>query len=296
MAELEPAQVAAFVAALEPTLHDAYARCAELPSALAALVEAAQVTDIPRFLRDVAIRVDPDAAPETALRTIRAADLALATACARAEPDALARFDREMASQIDIALARFRDVSITRDELAQAIRERLFVASGDNPPRIASYLGRGDLQAWVRMVIVRYLLDLSRADAARPDRPGTDDALADLATRGDDPELAFLKDKYRTEFRVAFSAVLAQLPARDRNILRHRYLDGLEVAEVASIYGMHRVSMSRTLGRIRDEMLAGIRRELLRRLGVDAAELDSIMTLIASQLDVSLSGLLTSAR
>jgi RNA polymerase sigma-70 factor (ECF subfamily) len=169
------------------------------------------------------------------------------------------------------------------------MRDRLFVGA---PPRIASYHGRGDLRAWVRMTTVRYLVDVVRAESARPDRPAGDDVLADAATTSDDPELAFLKRHYRDEFRTAFRTAMAALEPRDRNILRHRYLDDLEVAELATIYGIHRVSMSRTLARIRDDLLAGIRRDLLRRLGVGASELDSIMTLIASQLELSLSALL----
>ena len=286
--------VTAFLAALEPALRERYAAMADLYGALAKLVAATNEPqlDVARFLGDVAIRIDANASPEVALAAMRAADLALATACARGEIEALARFDREMASQIASAFGRHRGAPITLDELHQAMRERLFVASSDAAPRIASYLGRGDLKAWVRMATARYMLDVARADAARPERPGGDDALAELAIAGDDPELAFLKRQYREDFRAAFRAVLATLDARDRNILRHRYLDGLEVGEIATIYGMHRASMSRALGRIRDDLLAGIRREFLKRLGVGAEELDGIMVLIGSQLELSLSGLL----
>ena len=221
---------------------------------------------------------------------MREADLALAAACARGEPEAIARFERELFGEVDAAYARFRNASITRDELRQAMRDRLFVARDGAPPRIASYQGRGDLRAWVRMATTRYLVDVVRADSARPDKPGGDEHLADAATSNDDPELAFLKRQYRAEFRAAFAAAMTALDARDRNILRHRYLDGLEVNELATIYGIHRVSMSRTLSRIRDDLLAGIRRELLQRVG--SADVDSVMKLIASQLELSLSGLL----
>lgn len=289
-----PTDVATFLAALDPALRETYAAYAELPAALARIVDepAEPALDVARFLGDVAMRLDADLPPDRALRAIRAADLALATACARGEPAALARFEQELTSQTAIVHGRSRGTPITLDELRQAMRDRLFVAGPGGAPRIASYLGRGDLRAWLRMVTVRYLVDVVRADAARPDRPAGDDELLDRASGGDDPELAFLKRQYRTEFRAAFEIALAALEPRDRNILRHRFLDGLEVAEVAMIYGMHRVSMSRVLGRLRDDLLAGIRREFLRRLGVGADELDSIMGLIGSQLELSLSGLL----
>jgi RNA polymerase sigma-70 factor (ECF subfamily) len=285
--------VTAFLAALPPALRPSYEELADLEPAIARLVAAAEVTDPARFVTDLAARLPTDAPPAQALAAVRAADLALAMACARGEPAALVRFEAELFEQVDIAHARFRNLSITRDEVRQAMRDRLFVGT---PPRIASYQGRGDLRAWVRMTAVRYLVDLARADSARPDRlsreSGDDEKLAEAATSGDDPELAFLKDRYRAEFKISFRNALEKLEPRDRNILRHRYLDGLEVAELATIYDVHRVSMSRTLSRIRDDLLAAIRNDFLSRLGVGSSELDSVMTLIASRLEVSLSGLL----
>jgi RNA polymerase sigma-70 factor (ECF subfamily) len=142
------------------------------------------------------------------------------------------------------------------------------------------------------MATTRHLIDAVRAAGARPERPTGDDHLANVAAATDDPELAFLKQRYRSEFRAAFAEALGKLDSRDRNILRHRYLDGLDVGELATIYGFHRVSMSRALARIRDELLVAIRRAFLSRLGVEPGELERVMALIASQLELSLSGLL----
>ena len=283
-------QESAFLAALAPELRTAYAAWPGLVDELRRLVAEATATDPEQFVADVAARLPADVAPERALATVRAADLALATACSRVEPDALARCERELFGEVDAARARFRNVSLTADELRQAMRERLFVAQDRAAPRIASYQGRGDLRAWIRMATTRYLVDVVRAESARPDRPGGEERFADAATASDDPELAFLKRTYRAEFRAAFADALASLEARDRNVLRHRYLDGLEVNELATVYGVHRVSMSRTLGRIRADLLTAIRRELGRRLG--SSELDSVMKLVSSQLELSLSRLL----
>jgi len=224
---------------------------------------------------------------------LRAADLALAAACARGEPAALAQLEEAYFGQVDAALAQSRNTTISRDELRQAMRNRLFVAEPGAEPRIASYEGRGELRSWVRMAAARYLIDVVRSDSARPDRPSGDDRLADLATPGDDPELAFLKRQYRGEFRTSFTEALGTLEPRQRNMLRHRYLDNLDIAELAKIYGLHRVSMSRALARIREDLLSAIRRAFMRRLDVGRDELDSIMALIGSQLELSLGGLLT---
>jgi RNA polymerase sigma-70 factor (ECF subfamily) len=232
------------------------------------------------------------AAQSSEVKVLREAELALAGACARGEAAALEQFEATYFGQVDAALAQSRNTTISRDELRQAMRHRLFVAEPGATPRIASYQGRGELRSWVRMAAARYLIDLVRSDSARPDRPSGDDRLAELATRADDPELAFLKQTYRGEFRTAFTEALATLEPRQRNMLRHRYLDGLEVAELATLYGVHRVSMSRALAKVRDELLSAIRRAFMRRLDVGRDELDSIMAMIGSQLELSLGGLL----
>lgn len=290
-----PAPLAdAFLDAVDPAVRGSYAGFTGLEAALHALVDAAGGEEHRGFVAEVARRIDPELPPERALATVRAGELALALACARGEPAALARFEAEHFGQLDAVHGRFRRVAITRDELRQAMRERLFVAAEGAAPRIASYQGRGGLGAWLRMAATRYLLDVVRAESARPaitSRSG-DEQLAELATAGDDPELAFLKRQYREHFRAAFAEAMGALPPRARNILRHRYLDGLEVAELATIYGLHRVTMSRTLTQLREDLLASIRQAFLRRLGIGAEELDQIMTLIASQLELSLSRLL----
>lgn len=221
----------------------------------------------------------------------RPEELALARACAAGDASAIARFEREHFGVIDVVARRGR---MDADELKQIVRERLFVAPPGEQPRIATYTGTGALAGWVRVVATRALIDAQRAEGARPDQPSGDDALADAATPGIDAELTFLKERYREHFRAAFREALGALTARERNLLRHRYLDGVDVAALATIYGLHRVSASRTLTRIRETLLAKVRDGMMARLGVDAGELDSIMGLIGSQLESSLSGLLAS--
>lgn len=291
--------VAGFLAALDPAIRDRWAEVPDLAARLADLVAVARaawpdlVDDAADLLAYVAARVPLDPGPDEILGSLRPADLALARACARGVATAIERFEAALFDEVDAAWGRVRDAPLDRGELRQAVRAKLFVAD-DRPPRVATYQGRGELRAWVRMASTRILLDELRARAARPARPGGDHDLADLAGAGDDPELGFLKRRYRADFRAAFAEALASLAPRARNILRHRYLDGLDVEALAALYGLHRVSMSRTLTRIRDELHAAIRRAFMARLGVDRDEFESIMTLIGSRLDVSLSGLLAS--
>jgi RNA polymerase sigma-70 factor (ECF subfamily) len=86
---------------------------------------------------------------------------------------------------------------------------------------------------------------------------------------------------------------MAALPARDRNVLRLVYGEGLSVEQVAVLYQVHRVSVSRWLGATRRELLEQTRARLRERLRLDDAEMASLTRLCLSQIDVSLDRILS---
>jgi RNA polymerase sigma-70 factor (ECF subfamily) len=102
------------------------------------------------------------------------------------------------------------------------------------------------------------------------------------------PELEHLRRVYTAEFREALLAALGELSAHDRNILRQQYVYRMTIDQIGAIHGVHRVTASRWEVKARTALLAKTRRGLLRQLRIDATELDSIMRVIQSQLDVSL--------
>ena len=59
------------------------------------------------------------------------------------------------------------------------------------------------------------------------------------------------------------------------------------------MYGVHRATATRWLAQIRAQVLAETRRRLGEVLAVPARELDSVMDLVQSRLDVSLQRMLT---
>ena len=61
---------------------------------------------------------------------------------------------------------------------------------------------------------------------------------------------------------------------------------------IGSIYRVHRATASRWLVRAREALLDGVRRSLMDQLGANAAEVESILVLVHSQLDLSLSRIL----
>lgn len=210
--------------------------------------------------------------------------LFLACACARGDERAIRAFHDRFDPEIGVALHRLGLATDVAKDVRQAVVTKLFLGDA---PKIAAYSGRGNLAHWVRAVAAREALGLRRT-AARRDR--LLEAVGDLAP--EDPELGFLKERYRSEFREAFSAALAGLSADDRTVLRYRFVDGLTLEQLAAATGVHRATGARWLSRIRADLLDATRGELQDRLRVDRTELDSILRLIQSKFEVSVRRLL----
>jgi RNA polymerase sigma-70 factor (ECF subfamily) len=221
----------------------------------------------------------------TPLSRLHLGDLMLACACAHGDAAALAAFHGAFDASIAATLARAHSHGTDPDEMRQQLDVHLFVAEGEAPPRIAEYRGVGSLRTWVRVVASRLLLNAGRRKLARPDAL-TSQLERDLGD-GEDPELDWLKERYRGAFREALTTALAELPATDRSLLRLCVVNGLSATGVASIYGVHRATAKRWIARIRRDVLEATRAHLRARLRVDPDELDSIMGMIGSRLEAS---------
>ncbi len=242
------------------------------------------------FVRRVAERLDVKAGLDEALTTLRASDLYLACACARCDPAALRAFEEQLLSQVPRFLARLAAPRSLCDEVAQELRAELLVPAADTPPRIAEYSGRGDLAGWLRVVAIRTALRLRKEqkklagsdpeDAARP--------LFGVA----DPELDYLKLRYRAEYEQAFQGALSKLSKRERLYLRLHYVDRLSIDKLGGLYRVHRSTIARRLAAHRQKLYETTRELLRERLRVSDSEFESLLALVRSQLAVSIRGAL----
>jgi RNA polymerase sigma-70 factor (ECF subfamily) len=121
---------------------------------------------------------------------------------------------------------------------------------------------------------------------------GEDEALFDLPTPGDAPEVSYLKQRYQLPFREAFVAALGELDPRDRLLLRQSFIEGLSVDELGERYAVHRATAARWVVQARRTLLASTRARLIERLKLSDPECDHIIDLVKSRLDVTLRGLL----
>ncbi len=98
---------------------------------------------------------------------------------------------------------------------------------------------------------------------------------------------ALLVGQCRAELRPAFEEAVAELTPRQRNLLRQHFLHSLSIDQLAGLYGAHRSTCARWLDAAREKLVRGTRRRLASRLGVAPGELEEIMQLVASRLDIT---------
>src|SRR5262245_21733275 len=239
--------------------------------------------------RSLAARKEP--IPEAALAGPHAADIYLACACERGEPKALALFEARFLARVPMFVARLSLPGVLVEEVRQGLALRLLVASEGALPRIAEYAGRGTLESWVRIAAIRFGLNVLRLRKSyQPlDSEGGE---ARALEAGSDPEMQILKQRHQADFTASLREAFAALSPRARNLLRLRYLDGAGMAELGTVYGVHRMTIARWLQTAELEVLEGTRVRLRERLRLNAAECDSLIRMAQSQLEITLSGLL----
>jgi RNA polymerase sigma-70 factor (ECF subfamily) len=242
--------------------------------------------DAAAFVTFLGARVEGEADPVQALQALHVDDLYLAFACASGDEGALAAFERTHLHDLGV-VARVDSSPAFVDEVRQRLRVHLFVGS---EPKIREYGGRGSLAGWVRVCSMR-LAQMMRRGARREqldDEPESDR----LALAAADPELALIKRKYGREFTEAVAASVLALDGRGRTVLKLNVLDRLNIDKIGGLYGVHRATVASWIAAARRAILDGTRQRLQEKLGLDVSELESLLGVVRSELDVRLSQLL----
>jgi RNA polymerase sigma-70 factor, ECF subfamily len=225
------------------------------------------------------------------LDVVAADEVYLACACALREPAAITAFERRYFGVIAPALSR---MSLARDqitEVEQTLRVRLFVAEGNELPRVVTYAGDGQLGGLVRVAAVRAGLNVLR-DSGKLETG--DDGLEDLPQSADTPELSQLKAQHRAAFKAAFEDAIGSLEPRDRSLLQLSIVKGRGIDQIAAIYAVHRATAARWLTGARENLTRAVHQRLGERLAVPIHELGDLLPLVESKLELSLERLLRS--
>jgi len=274
----------------------------ELEAALALALAGARkawpnvVLDEEVFLRHLAEHL-PDGPPAEAVERMHTSDLYLACACAKHDARALASFDARFLCDVGSFVAQIDRSPAFADEARQQLREKLLVPAEGERAKIAEYSGKGPLGGWLRVASVRTALNMRRGkhgvegqDVRTSDAAGT--GRGELLSPGADPELDYMKTRYSEELRSALETTLAGLSLEERTVLRMHYVDRLNIEQIGLAYHVHRATAARWISVSREKILKETKRLLSTKLEIGQGEVESMIGLVRSQLDVSIYRLL----
>jgi RNA polymerase sigma-70 factor (ECF subfamily) len=247
----------------------------------------------PAFVQKLAAHLSAEEDAENFFRALHASDLYLAGACAQGDSAALASFDRSILSQVPSFVSRMDPSPAFADEIRQLLREKLLLAAAGAPPKIAEYSGTGTLWSWVRVVAIRTAVSLRRNRDEQP-KDKLDEFVAKALPLGRDLEVDYIRTRYQNEFKEALRAAFASLPQEQRHVLRLHFAGGLTGDAIAAMLQVNRRTVVRWLGSAKTAMLHETRRLLQARLHLSPGELDSLVRMVNTSFDLSLSTLLKS--
>jgi RNA polymerase sigma-70 factor, ECF subfamily len=219
-----------------------------------------------------------------ALQHVHCDDLFLACACGRGDKVALRVFESEVMPRAAMAVARVDGAPQFVDDICGDVRVRLLV-SGERPPEILRYLGRGPLSHWVQVVAMRMGTASKRKKRHEiaMDLPQVVDSIL-----GEDPEIAPFASQLRQPFAEVFAAALADLSRRERNILRLYLIDGVSAETIGKMYNVHRATVARWITKAREKVHSLTRRRLSAAVKLDETSFESVVGMMWSGIDLSL--------
>lgn len=225
--------------------------------------------------------------------SLDAAELYVATACARGDRGALLGFRARYFEPVTPSLRRMGLPDAQHDDVWQKLCERLFVGNGDAPPRITRYAGGGDLPGLVKVAATRLALDWLEQDRRLT---GVGDSwLQALPAGASDPEMHAMKSQHRAELKEELETAIASLDPRERMILRLHLVERLGIDAIASLCAVHRATAARMVVRAKESLADRVRLRLAERWSIGDTSMLALKTLVDSQLELSLERLLAAS-
>jgi RNA polymerase sigma-70 factor (ECF subfamily) len=227
----------------------------------------------------------PEAPGNPPIRLEALSDLFIAFASGRGDSRAIRLFGERFHAVIDGVRRRFGARAPAYDELLADVNQRLFSPRDGTEPRILAFGGQSSLSGWLKVVATRILLN--RLEAEKSEEPIDDRLLDRLGLVQSTPEQLLQREEARAHFKAAFACAVQNLPARDRQLLRLAFAEGLTIDDLGELYGVHRTTAFRWLQQASERLTAGIRVLLREALRLSDAEYDRWCESLRSGLELS---------
>jgi hypothetical protein len=98
-----------------------------------------------------------------------------------------------------------------------------------------------------------------------------------------------MKLRYRETFNRALSIALRQLPQRERLVLRMNLVERVSTTRIATLYKVSQPTVSRWIQRTARHIFATVKDLVCDELDIDTRELESLLLLVRSQIEITLS-------
>lgn len=221
------------------------------------------------------------------------AELALARAMASGDAAALREFEVRYLAPVRPTLRAMAISDADIADIEQSVRIKLLVAEEGEPARLLAYAGHGKLGGLVRVAAVREALGLLR----KRKTVTSDDWLDELSSPDDDPALVQLKAQHRTAFKTAFEEAVRRLEPREHTLLRLHLVRHQSIDQIGAVYGIHRTTAARWIEAAKRSLRTLTNKILAEQFELRGADLERVVALIESRIELSIDRLLaTSAR
>ena len=226
--------------------------------------------------------------------TASVADLYLACACLCEVPGAVEAFETTHHGVVTAAIRQIDPSPAFGDDVRQDLATLLFVPQnegGNKPPKIAQYGGRGPLATWTFVTVLNMARRRKRQSASRAvaEESAMREGLYEALNREGDPQLLPLKKVFATELKAALYTAIDALPTRDRLWLYMNVVRGVAMDRLGAASGASQSKVSRHIRDTKEQILNAAKQHLREQHKLTETECDSLVRLVQSQVDFTLS-------
>ena len=206
------------------------------------------------------------------LGSIRAADLALAVACANGDEGAWEHFVLTYRPALYRAAAAIAGPDAGRD-LADSLYADLFgldIRHGERRSLFTYFHGRSSLATWLRSLVAQRYVDRIREQRRIEPLPEESSPAAIPARpAAESPD----RSRFVSAMQAALAAAIATLEPRDRLRLRCYYAQEMTLAQIGKVTREHEATVSRQLARTRKDLRGAVEARLRDEHRFGAAEI-----------------------
>ena len=219
---------------------------------------------------------------ESYLDALHVEELGLALGCEAGNDQAWTNFVERYRPRLYAAARSIAGEDEARDIAGSIYGELYGLKERDGQRRslFRYYNGRSSLPTWLSAVLAqRHVDNLRAASRLEPLDEAVHEARAPKEIRPIDPEATLSRRRYVAILTRVVRAALDELAPRDRLRLAHYYLDGLTLAQAATVFGEHESTASRKLEKTRQTLRARIEHKLRDEYRFDDAAIKECLEL-----------------